>query len=52
MAAASASGHDRTIFNIEPEDVDDWLNPYGELATMYAIFDDKQHPYYEHHLAA
>ena len=49
----AAAGHDRTIINIKPEHVDAWLNPdRGNLAAMYAIFDDKQHPYYEHRLAA
>lgn len=46
----AAAGHDRTIINIKPEHVDAWLNPNGDLQRMYAIFDDKQHPYYEHRL--
>lgn len=49
----AAAGHDRTIINIKPEHVDAWLNPYPtELATLYRIFDDKRHPFYEHRLAA
>lgn len=44
----AAAGHDRTIINIKPEHVDAWLNPNGDLQRMYAIFDDKQHPFYEH----
>lgn len=49
----AAAGHDRTIINIKPEHVDAWLNPKaGELEALYAIFDDKQHPYYEHRKAA
>lgn len=45
----AAAGHDRTIINIKPEHVDAWLNPdSANLAALYAIFDDKQHPYYEH----
>lgn len=49
----AAAGHDRTIINIKPEHVDAWLNPKaGELEVLYAIFDDKQHPYYEHRQAA
>jgi putative SOS response-associated peptidase YedK len=48
----AAAGHDRTIINIKPEHVDAWLTPEGRpLAEMYAIFDDKQHPYYEHQVA-
>lgn len=46
----AAAGHDRTIINIKPEHVDAWLNPNGDLQRMYAIFDDKQHPFYEHQL--
>lgn len=48
----AAAGHDRTIINIKPEHVESWLNPRGDLARMYAIFDDKQHPFYEHRIAA
>ena len=49
----AATGHDRTIINIKPEHVDAWLNPDPtNLAALYAIFDDKRHPYYEHQLAA
>ncbi|MGV8959192.1 MAG: SOS response-associated peptidase family protein [Stenotrophomonas sp.] len=49
----AAAGHDRTIINIKPEHVDAWLNPDpGDLQSLYGIFDDKRHPYYEHRLAA
>ena len=49
----AAAGHDRTIINIKPEHLDAWLSPDPEnLAALYAIFDDKQHPYYEHREAA
>lgn len=49
----TAAGHDRTIINIKPEHVDAWLNPNpAELGTLYAIFDDKRHPFYENRLAA
>jgi putative SOS response-associated peptidase YedK len=48
----AAAGHDRTVINIKPEHVEAWLNPAGDLAAMYAIFDDKQHPFYEHRIAA
>jgi len=49
----AAAGHDRTIINIKPVHLDAWLNPEpGNLAALYAIFDDKRHPYYEHRLAA
>ena len=44
----AAQGHDRTIINIKPEYVDAWLNPDpNNLDALFAIFDDKRHPYYE-----
>jgi len=47
----AAAGHDRTVINIRPEHVEAWLNPDpNNLAALYAIFDDKRHPYYEHQL--
>lgn len=49
----AAAGHDRTIINIKPEHVGPWLRPDpANLAALYAIFDDKRHPYYVHHVAA
>ena len=49
----AAAGHDRTIINIKPEHVGAWLHPDpANLAALYAIFDDKRHPYYEHRIAA
>lgn len=49
----AAAGHDRTIINIKPEHVEAWLNPDpNNLQALYAIFDDRQHPYYVHQLAA
>ncbi len=44
----AAAGHDRTIINIKPEHVDAWLDPDpNNLEALFAIFDDKRHPYYE-----
>lgn len=49
----AAEGHDRTIINIRPEYADAWLNPDpSNLDAMFAIFDDKRHPYYEVRKAA
>lgn len=49
----AAAGHDRTIINIKPEHVDAWLNPDPtNLGALYAIFDDKRHPFYEYQEAA
>jgi len=49
----AAAGHDRTIINLREQHIEAWLNPEtGNLAALYAIFDDRQHPYYEHLEAA
>ena len=49
----SAAGHDRCIIPIKSEHIDSWLNPDRKnLAAQYAILDDREHPYYEHRLAA
>lgn len=49
----AAAGHDRCIVPIKPENLDTWLNPdAGNLASLYAILDDRDRPYYEHRLAA
>jgi putative SOS response-associated peptidase YedK len=52
-AEVAAAGHDRCIIPIRPENLDAWLNPDPKnLAAQYAILDDREHPYYEHQLAA
>ena len=39
--------------DIKPEHVDGWLNPDpNDLEALFAIMDDKRHPYYEHRMAA
>lgn len=44
----AAQGHDRTIINIKPEHAMTWLTPEGRSdEELFAIFDDKRHPYYE-----
>lgn len=48
----AAAGHDRTMINMKPEYVEEWLNPNpNNLSALYCIFDDKQHPFYERTLA-
>lgn len=49
----TAAGYDRTIISIKSEHLDAWMNPDpANLQGLYAIFDDRQHPYYEHREAA
>lgn len=44
----AAAGHDRTIINIKPEHAQAWLTPEGRSDDeLFAIFDDKRHPFYE-----
>lgn len=44
----AAEGHDRTIVNLKPENVDAWLTPQGRsTGELLALLDDKRHPYYE-----
>lgn len=52
-AEVAAAGHDRCIVPIQPESIDDWLQPSpNQLGVMYAILDNKSRPYYEHRMAA
>ena len=49
----AAAGHDRCIIPINPENIDEWLNPDpSRLARQYEILDDRERPYYEYRLAA
>lgn len=49
----AAAGHDRTIINLKPEHLEAWLAPDPDnLDALYALFDDKRHPFYEHRMAA
>lgn len=49
----AATGHDRCVIPIKPENLDAWLFPDPkDLAASYAVLDDRQRPYYEHRLAA
>ena len=49
----AATGHDRCIIPIKPENIDARLNPDPKnLAAQYAILDARERPYYEHRLAA
>jgi len=44
----AAAGHDRTIVNLKPENVDAWLTPQGRSTEeLMGLLDDKRHPFYE-----
>jgi putative SOS response-associated peptidase YedK len=47
----AAAWNDRCIVPIKPENFDRWLSPdASDLATQYAILDDRDRPLYEHKL--
>ncbi|MCD9096684.1 SOS response-associated peptidase family protein [Luteimonas fraxinea] len=44
----AAAGHDRTIVNLKPENVEAWLTPQGRsVEELMGLLDDKRHPFYE-----
>lgn len=44
----AAEGHDRTIVNLKPENVEAWLTPQGRSTEeLLGLLDDKRHPFYE-----
>jgi putative SOS response-associated peptidase YedK len=49
----AATGHDRMVVSIRPENVDAWLNPRGRTdAQLQSILSDRPTPYYEHQVLA
>jgi putative SOS response-associated peptidase YedK len=49
----AATGHNRCIISLKPENVAEWLNPAGiSQSRLEAILSDRPHPYYEHRIAA
>jgi putative SOS response-associated peptidase YedK len=49
----AATGHDRCIVPLKPENVARWLDPASSTtAQLDALLADRQRPYYEHRLAA
>jgi hypothetical protein len=49
----AATGHNRCIIALKPENIVDWLAPQGLSASrLEAILSDRPQPYYEHRIAA
>lgn len=49
----AAAGHDRTIVTVEPKNFDAWLSPQNtSRESLYALFDNRERPYFEHRKAA
>jgi putative SOS response-associated peptidase YedK len=48
----AATGHDRVLIPIKPENIDAWLNPEArDLDAVEAILEDKLRPFYTHRVA-
>lgn len=48
----AAAGHDRTVIQIKPENIERWLTPEGRsLDELQAILDDRPEAYYEHRVS-
>ncbi|HJX16762.1 MAG TPA: SOS response-associated peptidase family protein [Acidiferrobacterales bacterium] len=48
----AATGHNRCIIPLKPQNLSAWLTPGADLAVYYALLDDRERPYYAHELAA
>ena len=49
----AATGHNRCIIAIKPENIGEWLRPQGvSKARLEEILTDRPRPYYEHQIAA
>jgi putative SOS response-associated peptidase YedK len=48
----AATGHNRCIIPLKPENLSAWLTPREGLSDYYALLDDREKPYYAHELAA
>jgi putative SOS response-associated peptidase YedK len=48
----AATGYNRCIIPLKPENLSAWLTPGAGLTVYYALLDDRERPYYAHELAA
>jgi putative SOS response-associated peptidase YedK len=48
----AATGHNRCIVPLKPQNLNAWLTPGADVAAYYALLDDREKPYYAHELAA
>jgi putative SOS response-associated peptidase YedK len=48
----AATGHNRCIIPLKPQNLNAWLTPGADPAAYYALLDDRERPYYAHELAA
>lgn len=48
----AATGHNRCIIPLKPNNLAAWLAPTADRAALYALLDDRERPHYVHELAA
>ena len=48
----AATGHNRCIIPLRPENLSAWLSPNPDPAALYPLLDNRERPYYAHELAA
>lgn len=49
----AAVGHERCVIPLKRENLEAWLTPEGrDAAALYRLLDDREHPYYDHAIAA
>jgi len=49
----AATGHERCVIPLTPDNVDAWLTPQGRTKeALYALLDQRERPYYDHRIAA
>lgn len=48
----AATGHNRCIIPLKPQNLGAWLTPGAEPTGYYSLLDDRERPYYAHELAA
>lgn len=52
-AEVAATGYDRMVVTLKPENIDAWLSPQGaSKESLYRLFDDRERPHLEHRKAA
>ena len=48
----AATGHNRCIIPLKPQNLNAWLAPGADWAAYHALLDDRERPFYAHELAA
>jgi putative SOS response-associated peptidase YedK len=48
----AATGHNRCVIPLKPHNLSAWLSAGSDVASYYALLDDRERPHYAHELAA